>query len=125
MVDDISFEQMPFGSDNFAENPEPRCPCVLLLDTSGSMHGAAINELNEGLRGFLAELGNDPIAGKRVELALITFGPVKVQSDFHTVNHFYFEDMEVKGDTPMGAAITLGVDMVTKRKKEYKKNGIG
>ena len=21
----------------FAENPEPRCPCVLLLDTSGSM----------------------------------------------------------------------------------------
>ncbi len=26
----------------FAENPEPRCPCVLLLDTSGSMQGAAI-----------------------------------------------------------------------------------
>jgi uncharacterized protein with von Willebrand factor type A (vWA) domain len=21
----------------FAENPDPRCPCVLLLDTSGSM----------------------------------------------------------------------------------------
>ena len=26
----------------FAENPEPRCPCVLLLDTSGSMEGAPI-----------------------------------------------------------------------------------
>jgi len=30
----------------FADNPEPRCPVVLLLDTSGSMQGAAINELN-------------------------------------------------------------------------------
>jgi uncharacterized protein with von Willebrand factor type A (vWA) domain len=26
----------------FAENPEPRCPCVLLLDTSSSMRGAPI-----------------------------------------------------------------------------------
>ena len=24
----------------FAENPEPRCPCDLLLDTSSSMQGA-------------------------------------------------------------------------------------
>jgi uncharacterized protein with von Willebrand factor type A (vWA) domain len=31
----------------FAENPEPRCPCVLLLDTSGSMQGTPINALNE------------------------------------------------------------------------------
>src|SRR5437773_1785881 len=30
-------EQLPFGTNDFAENPEPRCPCVLLLDTSGSM----------------------------------------------------------------------------------------
>ena len=33
----------------FAENPEPRCPCVLLLDTSGSMQGASIEALNQGL----------------------------------------------------------------------------
>ena len=26
----------------FAENQEPRCPCVLLLDTSGSMEGRPI-----------------------------------------------------------------------------------
>jgi uncharacterized protein with von Willebrand factor type A (vWA) domain len=36
----------------FAENPEPRCPCVLLLDTSGSMQGAAINALNQGCARF-------------------------------------------------------------------------
>jgi len=36
----------------FAENPEPRCPCVLLLDVSGSMAGQPINELNEGIQLF-------------------------------------------------------------------------
>jgi hypothetical protein len=34
----------------FAENPEPRCACVLLLDTSGSMAGEKIDALNEGIR---------------------------------------------------------------------------
>jgi len=45
-------EQIPFGADDFAENPEPRCPCVLLLDVSGSMNGKPISELNAGLTTF-------------------------------------------------------------------------
>ena len=35
-------DQVPFGTDNFAENPEPRCPSVLILDVSASMKGAPI-----------------------------------------------------------------------------------
>jgi uncharacterized protein with von Willebrand factor type A (vWA) domain len=31
-------EQVPFPEPEFVDNPEPRCPCVLLLDTSGSMN---------------------------------------------------------------------------------------
>jgi uncharacterized protein with von Willebrand factor type A (vWA) domain len=42
-------DQVPFGDSDFAENPEPRCACLLLLDTSGSMQGAPIRELNAGL----------------------------------------------------------------------------
>jgi hypothetical protein len=43
------FEQVGFGSDDdFTTNPEPRCPCLLLLDTSHSMQGRAISELNRG-----------------------------------------------------------------------------
>ena len=53
MIDEyISFEQVPFGSESFADNPEPRCPCVLLLDTSGSMAGQPIRELNDGIQAF-------------------------------------------------------------------------
>ncbi len=120
----ISFEQIPFGSDNFADNPEPRCPCVLLLDTSGSMGGMPLMQLNEGVRTFKEELMQDSLATKRVEVAVVTFGPVNVVSDFHTVPNFHPQELETTGDTPMGAAIRTGIDMVTKRKKEYKDGGV-
>ncbi len=58
----------------FADNPEPRCPVVLLLDTSGSMQGEPVKELNEGLRAFSDALKNDRLASLRVEAAVITFG---------------------------------------------------
>ena len=54
----------------FAENPEPRCPCVLLLDTSGSMRGEPIAALSEGLKAFKEDLTKDPLASRRVELAV-------------------------------------------------------
>lgn len=124
MDDYISFEQIPFGSDSFADNPEPRCPCVLLLDTSGSMAGRPIQELNEGIRTFKQELLGDPLATKRVEVAVVTFGPVTVDAHFQTAPFFQPPVLSATGDTPMGAAITAGIDLVTNRKQEYKNHGV-
>ena len=124
MEDYISFEQVPFGSDSFADNPEPRCPCVLLLDTSGSMSGMPIQELNEGIRTFKQELLSDPLATKRVELAVVTFGPVTVDTHFQTVPFFQPHPLTATGDTPMGAAIEAGIELVTRRKQEYKNGGV-
>jgi uncharacterized protein YegL len=67
-------EQNYFDQTEFADNPEPRCPVVLVLDTSGSMNGEPIKELNEGLRGFAEALNNDRLAALRVEVAVVTFG---------------------------------------------------
>ena len=50
------FEQQPFSDVEFVENPEQRCPVILLLDTSYSMNGAPIAELNEGLNTLREEL---------------------------------------------------------------------
>jgi len=41
---------MPIGLPEFVDNLEPRCPVILLCDTSGSMSGAPINALMQGLR---------------------------------------------------------------------------
>ncbi len=121
----IPFDQIPFGSDSFADNPEPRCPCVLLLDTSGSMSGKPIEQLNVGIQTLKQELATDNLAAKRVEIAIVTFGPIKIQSEFSTISNFYPKSLQTSGDTPMGGAISLGIDMVNKRKQEYKNHGIG
>ena len=46
---------------------------MLLLDTSSSMEGAPIDELNEGLKQFLRETAADEAASRSVELEVITF----------------------------------------------------
>ena len=114
----------PFGTDDFALNPEPRCPCLLLLDVSGSMVGEPIQELNEGLKSFRDELLADELAAKRVEVACITFGPVHIATEFETATTFQPPWLKAQADTPMGAAITSGVELVRLRKEAYRKNGI-
>ena len=121
----LDLEQIPFEGVEFADNPEPRCPCVLLLDTSGSMSGEKIAELNRGLEAFAEELRSDAMAAKRVEVAIVTFGPVQTIQHFVTANAFQATTLAVKGITPMGAAIEKAIELVEDRKATYRANGIG
>lgn len=117
-------DQVPFAFPDLVANPEPRCPCVLLLDTSGSMNGQPIAQLNAGLLQFKEELMADSMAMQRVEVALVTFGPVHVVADFQTPDLFEPPHLRAGGDTPMGAAIVQGLDMLEARKAVYKQAGV-
>ena len=109
----------------FADNPEPRCPCILLLDNSGSMAGDKLNALNEGLAAFEKSLKKDPLASRRVEVAIVTFGnQVNLVQDFVTVDNFQSPVLSAGGQTPMGEAILKALDMVANRKAVYKQNGV-
>lgn len=116
----------PFGNDiDLAENPEPRVPCCLILDISGSMDGAAINQLNAGLQRFKSDLDSDPLAIKRVEIMIVTFGErVDIRTDFQTVDHFSPPVLSAAGLTPMGQAVSMAMEKMGLRKEEYKKYGV-
>jgi uncharacterized protein YegL len=110
---------------DFAKNPEQRCPCILLLDVSSSMAGDSIRELNEGLVTLQKALANDNVASLRVEIGIITFGSdVKMLQDFITVNNFHPPKLSASGMTPMGKAINLALDELEERKQVYKANHI-
>ncbi len=110
----------------FAENPEPRCPCVLLLDTSGSMEGPAINALNQGLQTFKDDLIKNSLASRRVEIAVITFDcDVNIVQDFVTVDQFEPPMLIAQGLTHIGTAIQTALDLLQVRKSQYRTSGIG
>ncbi|MEH2456644.1 vWA domain-containing protein [Nostoc sp.] len=116
---------MSAGMPEFVENPENRCPVILLLDTSGSMSGQPIQELNRGLAAFKEDVQKDSQASLSVEVAMITFGSiVKLVQDFVTIDQFTPPILEVGGLTPMGAAIEYALDFLETRKQTYKDNGI-
>ncbi len=124
-MSEFDFEsQVPFGADSFADNPDPRVACLLLLDTSGSMKGAPIQGLNEALQIFRDEILADSLAAKRVEIGIVTFGPVQVVTHFTSPDTFITPILVAGGDTPIGEAIRVGLDLLQERKDEYRANGI-
>lgn len=117
----IAFDQVEFDDSN----PEPRCPCVLLLDTSGSMGGERMAQLNKGIQTFAKELKKDSLASLRVEVAVITFGgEVRIVQDFVSAADFNPPALSAEGDTPMGNAIATAVHNIEVRKKTYRSKGV-
>lgn len=109
----------------FAENPEPRCPCVLLIDVSGSMQGEPMEALNAGLRVFHEDLQKDSLTMLRVEVAVVTFSStVTMVQDFVTADLFQPSTLEASGLTHMGSGIMKALDMIQARKQDYKANSV-
>lgn len=88
------------------------------------MNGRPMEELNAGLQTFKEELTADAMAAQRVEVALMTFGPVRVISEFETADLFHPPTLTTTGDTPMGAAIMQGLDLLESRKAMYRHAGL-
>lgn len=109
----------------FTDNPEPRCACVLLLDTSWSMDGPWIRALNAGVSAFKDALEDDPVASLRVETAIVSFNSgVRLVHDFATVDALDPPELKAEGSTSTAAAINFAIDMLERRKQTYRQGGI-
>jgi uncharacterized protein YegL len=105
-------------------NYEQKCLCVLLLDTSGSMHGNPISELQNGIEIFHHEISGDPTTTNRLEIAIITFdSKVNVLQNPSLVSDFIMPKLSANGATFMGEAIEEAISLVEARKSWYKLTG--
>ena len=108
-------------------NPAPRCPVILMLDTSGSMSGAPLRELREGLTQFLRETSDDETASMSVELEVITFGgEAEIVAPFAPVDVVNNDppELDAGGSTPLGEALKLADSELRARRRLYKQKGI-
>ena len=120
--------------NNYAEsnnldvtNPAPRCPVVLLLDTSGSMSGYPLQELQAGLNQFLKETADDETASMSVELEIITFGgDAQIAAEFAPVCDIADTPpvLSANGSTPLGEALKMAEFELRARRRLYKQKGI-
>jgi uncharacterized protein YegL len=84
-----------------------------------------IDKLKEGLTAYKESLAADSLASKRAETAIMTFGEhVQTVCDFTTIEGFQLPTLSASGETPMGAAIRQGLDILRSRKELYKAHGI-
>ena len=122
----IVMNELVINDTDLIENPTPRVPVVLCLDTSWSMSGPPIEELAEGVNLFYQSIFDDEFARYSVEICVVTFGNDGVQrvAEFGPVERppdlrFYAE-----GTTPMGEAVSVSLDNLEERKQQYKVLGV-
>lgn len=113
--------------EDLVNNPIARVPVCLCLDTSGSMAGMPIDELNEGVRLFYEAIREDETALYSAEVSIVTFGGYDAQCivDFASLEvQPNVPTLTANGMTPMGEAVNMGLDLLEQRKAEYKDRGV-
>ena len=90
-----------------------RLPVYLLVDTSGSMHGEAIESVRNGLQVLVSALRQDPYALETAWLSVITFDSRAQQiTPLTELMSFQIPELRVSGMTAMGEALSLLADCI-------------
>jgi len=137
---------------DLVNNPTPRVPICFCLDTSGSMGAvegdymetgetiyddgktwnlvtggtSRIDELMSGVEQFYEAVQEDEIAAYSVEICVVTFSDrATCVMDFANIERQKdFPELIAIGDTAMGEGVNLALDLLEKRKQEYKDKGV-
>jgi uncharacterized protein YegL len=103
---------------------EPHMALVFLLDTSGSMSGDPIRELNDGLNRFKEEVSKDKQTRDILDVAIIEFNSShRVVQEFVPIEYMDHVNLEATGTTKMSSAIREALKMVDDRSRFYRRSG--
>ena len=137
---------------DLVDNPTPRVPICLCLDTSGSMNAVdgectptgetvdedgrtwnvvtggttRIHELQEGVKQFFSSIREDEIARYSAEICIVTFDSrAQCVLDFANIERQeVLPELSAGGDTAMGEGVNMALDLLDARKKEYQEKGV-
>lgn len=112
--------------DELADNPTKRVPVCLCLDTSSSMDGSPISELNDGVKAFYDAINDDDVAKSAADVCIVTFGynGVVENQGFQSIDGEIAPSFYAGGNTPMGEAVEKALDLLESRKSEYRNSGV-
>jgi uncharacterized protein YegL len=106
------------------DNYEQKCLCVLVLDTSGSMQGPPIAQLNQGLQDFYADIHNDSTTSSRLEICIVEFNSdVMCIQEPSLVSNFSMPYLDVTGTTKLVDGVRMAMRKVHERKTWYRSTG--
>ena len=103
---------------------EPHMALLFLLDTSGSMTGMPIEELNAGINRFKKQVCEDEKTKSVLDVAIIEFNSNwKVVQDFVPVEYMKEVNLEAGGSTYLQKPLGKAIEMVDERSRFYRRSG--
>lgn len=112
--------------DEWDDNPaiinpnESHMACMLLVDTSGSMSGEAIESLNEGLNNFKRDVIKDKRTEAILDVAIVEFNStVRVVQPWCPISNMEPVKLTAGGGTAMEEGLRMAIDIVKERSKFY------
>jgi uncharacterized protein YegL len=111
--------------EELIDNPTARVAVALVLDTSYSMNGAPIGELNRGVAKFFEETLANEVARFSAEVCIVKFGgTAELALDFKSLEEQTVPTFSASGGTPMGEAVSQAIEALNVRKREYQNAGV-
>lgn len=115
------------SASDFGSSTKRRLPICFCLDTSGSMIGNPIKQLNIGLNNFISSIKSNDDTRSATDIAIVTFGQkVEIVMPFGKIGKDNpFPEISASTTlTPLGEGILTSLELLNARKEGYKDLGI-
>ena len=105
----------------------PHCAVMLVLDTSHSMWGQGLADLQLSLKAFFGTIARENFPNAQLHIAAVSMGDnFGMLEEFTPFAQSTLPGMKIrpKGNTPLGAALTLALDKIEAQTALWKNAGV-